>query len=159
MFLTVTAAADCLPIADAPKHIGQTACVRGKVVKVSVSSSGTHFLNFCDKWQDCPFSAVVFSKDLRQVGDVRTLEGKEIDIHGQIRLYRGKAEVIVRDSRQLKGQAAKLPPIPKAYDVERHGSYSAGKRPRYDNKTSKKKRYPSPGAESIPETEPQPSRE
>ncbi len=28
------------------------------------------------------------------------------------------------DARQLKGEAAKIPPVPKEYDVERKGKFS-----------------------------------
>jgi hypothetical protein len=156
VFAAALASAECLPIAEAPKRIGQTTCIRGTVVKVTRTESGTHFLNFCDDWQKCPFSAVVFAKDLRQVGDVRNLEGKEIEIHGQIQLYQGRPEVMVRDSRQLKGQAAHLPPMPKTYDVERHGKYSAGQRPTHTKQKTQSKHRPARGADTIPEVEPQP---
>jgi hypothetical protein len=60
------------------------------------------------------------------VGDVRQLEGKNIEIHGPIEEYEGPAEIILKDGRQLRGESARIPPLPKAYDVSRHGNYSAG---------------------------------
>jgi hypothetical protein len=143
---------------EAARHVGETACVHGKVLAVSATPAGTHLLRFCEEGRNCPFSAVVFSRDLRQVGDMRTLEGKEVDIHGQIRLYHGRPEVIVRDARQLKGEAARLPPIPKNYDVANRGRYSAGQRPTHKDKAPKIKR-PRRGAQSIPETPPDAARD
>ena len=131
---------------EAVKHVGETACVHGKVLSVSATPGGTHLLHFCEEGRACGFSAVVFSKDLSQVGDVRTLQGKEVDIQGKIRLYKGHPEVIVRDARQLKGEAAKLPPIPKSYDVAKQGKASPGQRPGGRHKAAK---YPHSAAESL----------
>jgi hypothetical protein len=69
---------------------------------------------------------VVFARDLQDVGDVRALEGKTIEIHGRIKEYKGQAEIILNDVRQLSGPVTKLPPLPKNYDVENQGEYSAG---------------------------------
>jgi DNA/RNA endonuclease YhcR with UshA esterase domain len=119
-----TAAAKCIPMQEAEKRIGDQACVAGKVVKVAQSKAGTFFLNFCEKYRDCPFTVVVFPSNLKDVGDVRELEGKTIEIWGRITSWRGHAEIVLRDARQLKGEAAKLPPVPKEYDVERKGKFS-----------------------------------
>ncbi len=124
--LGLRCAAECIPFQEAPQKIGATTCVRGKVLKVDQSRGGSLFLNFCEDYRKCPFSVVVFPSRLRDVGDVRLLEGKEIEIHGRIQEWRGRAEIILRDARQLKGENAKLPPIPKSYDVETRGKYSAG---------------------------------
>jgi DNA/RNA endonuclease YhcR with UshA esterase domain len=125
--LISSASAECIPFAEAQKKVGETVCVTGKVLKVSTSArSGTQFLNFCDDYKTCPFTVVVFARDLRDVGDVRPLEGQTIEIHGKVKLYKGQAEIILSDSRQLRGEAAKLPALPKNYDVENQGKYSAG---------------------------------
>jgi hypothetical protein len=117
----------CVPITAAKKYLNDSVCVTGKVVKVAVSQrSGTHFLNFCDDYRNCPFSVVVFARDLTRVGNVRWLEGKTIEIYGRVKEYKGQAEIILKDVRQLRGASAKLPPLPKPYDVETRGNYSAG---------------------------------
>ena len=140
---------------EAAKHVGETACVHGKILTVFATESGTHLLRFCEEGHECAFSAVVFPRDLRHVGDVRTLQGKEVDVHGEIRLYHGQPEIIVRDSRQLTGSAAKLPPIPKNYDVANRGKFSPGQRPVHWDKTPKAK-HSRRGAESMPEMVPEP---
>jgi hypothetical protein len=118
------AAAKCIPFAEADNRIGAHACVTGKVLKVAESKSGTFFLNFCEKYRDCPFTVVVFPSSLKDVGDVRTLEGKTIEIFGKITAWRGHAEIVLKDARQLRGEAARIPPVPKEYDAERKGKFS-----------------------------------
>ena len=89
------AAAKCVPFTEAENRIGEQACVTGKVVKVAESKSGTFFLNFCEKYQDCAFTVVVFPSNLKNVGDVRQLQGKTIEIFGKITSWRGHAEIVL----------------------------------------------------------------
>jgi hypothetical protein len=119
--------ADCFPFAAAGDHLGEVACIKGKVVKVVVSPTGLHFLNFCEDYTKCSFTVVVFPRDLRDVGDVRALEGKDVEVNGKIRSYKGQSEIILRDISQLRGDAANIPNLPKGYDASRKGSFSAGK--------------------------------
>ncbi len=116
----------CLPIHEAQNHIGETRCVTGKVLKVAQGDKGVHFLDFCENHETCPFTVVIFPSDLRYIGDVRQLAGKTVEVHGPVKLYDSRAEIILNDLRQLKGDGVKLPPLPKTYDVERKGRYSAG---------------------------------
>ena len=118
--------ADCITPEQAATKVGASACVRGDVVKVVQTESGTHFLNYCQSYRDCPFTVVVFRRDLRHVGDIRQLQGRKVEIYGKVQLYAGQPEIILRDAGQLRGEAARLPPLPKNYDAERHGKYSAG---------------------------------
>ena len=90
------------------------------------ASKGVHFLDFCEDQMACPFTVVVFSHDLRDVGDVRRLAGRTIEIHGPVKLYQGRAEIILSRVSQVSGGVALLPPLPKDYDVENRGHYSAG---------------------------------
>src|SRR5262249_17325719 len=104
---SVTAAAACKPMTEAHKYVGDRLCITGKVVKVARSPrSGTHFLNFCDDYRNCPFSVVIFAKDLQRAGDVRELEGRTIEIYGKVKEYKGQAEIILNDARQLRGESA-----------------------------------------------------
>ena len=124
--LPAPAGSACIPFSDAQKHIGATRCVSGKVWRVKAGNRGVHFLDFCDNYRTCPFTVVIFPGDLKQVGDVRLLQGKQIEIEGEVKSYDGRAEIVLRRSGQLRGEAARIPPLPKEYDVERHGKYSAG---------------------------------
>lgn len=117
----------CVPFSEARDHIGATRCISGKVVRVQQGNGGVHFVDFCDDFRICPFTVVVFPSDLKQVGDIRRLAGRQIEIEGEVKGYDGRAEIVLKRISQLRGDAAKIPPLPKEYDVERHGNYSAGK--------------------------------
>ncbi len=119
-------ASDCIPIHEARQHVGETKCVAGKVLRVKVGAKGVHFLDFCEEQMACPFSVVVFPSGLKDVGDVRRLTGHTIEIHGAVKLYDGRAEIILNRISQITGGAAMIPPLPKNYDVENRGHYSAG---------------------------------
>ncbi len=121
----VSFASDCIPFQQAAQHAGENQCVTGRVMRVK-ASKGVHFLDFCEDQMACPFTVVVFSHDLRDVGDVRRLTGRTIEIHGPVKLYQGRAEIILNRISQVTGGAALLPPLPKNYDVENRGHYSAG---------------------------------
>lgn len=125
-FFSTPAQGQCIPFSDAQKHIGANRCVSGKVLHVKLGNGGVHFFDFCEDFRLCPFTVVVFPRDLKQVGDVRRLEGRQIEIEGEVKGYDGRAEIILRRPGQLRGDAAHIPPLPKEYDVERQGKYSAG---------------------------------
>jgi len=122
-----TAATDCLPIQSAAQHVGEVKCVTGKVQRVKVGARGVHFLDFCEDQMACPFSVVVFPADLKDVGDVRRLAGRTIEIRGPVKLYAGRAEIVLNRVSQLTGGSTLIPPLPKNYDVEKQGHYSAGR--------------------------------
>jgi hypothetical protein len=79
--------------------------------------------------------------DPKDVGDVRRLAVRMIEIHGPVKLYDGRAEIILNRISQITGGAALIPPIPKNYDVENRGHYSAG-RVRRTKKPAKVKAKP-----------------
>ena len=130
------AASDCLPIHEASHHIGEVQCITGKVLRIKAGDKGVHFVDFCEDEAACPFTVVVFPSDLKDVGDIRRLEGRVIEINGAVKMYDGRAEIIFNRISQLHGGAAMIPPLPKNYDVEKQGHYSAGRR--YPAKKPKK---------------------
>ncbi len=128
LLLTTSALAkDCITFDQAPDHIGETMCVTGKVLKVGQSRTGSLFLDFCDDYRKCPFVVFVYQSSLKNIGDVRVLEGQTIEITGKIKEWDDRAEIILKNRLQLEGMAEKLPQVPSTYDVTKHGSYSAGK--------------------------------
>jgi len=138
-------AADCLAIHEAGQHIGEVKCVTGKVVRIKVGAKGVHFLDFCEDQMTCPFTIVVFANDLKDVGDVRRLAGRTIEIRGALKIYDGRPEIILSRISQIEGGAAMIPPLPKSYDVENRGHYSAG-RPHPSKKPTKTRPKPDPTA-------------
>lgn len=149
--LPLPCSAACVPFDKAREHIGETQCVTGKVIRVEAGSRGVHYLDFCEDYRLCSFSVVVFSHDLSNVGDVRQLAGKVIEIRGEIKDYDDRAEIILDTAKQLGGEAPKIPPLAKDFDVEQSGHFSAGQfRSKKSRSTHKKKGIPTLPAD-IPE--------
>jgi hypothetical protein len=98
----------CIPFDQAQRHIGETQCATGKVLRVETGAKGVHYLDFCEDYRLCPFAVVVFSYDLKNVGDVRELAGKVVEIHGEVKEYDDRAEIILESRKQLGGDAASL---------------------------------------------------
>jgi hypothetical protein len=119
--------ADCIPFTEAHQHIGSNRCITGKVLRVEEGAKGVTYLDFCEDYRVCAFTVVVFASDLKHVGDVRQLKDKVVEIHGDVQQYDTRAEIILSRPSQLGRQAAMLPALPKNYDVEKKGRYSAGK--------------------------------
>lgn len=132
--------AECVPSDQAPRHIGETQCVSGRVVRVQAGSGGVHYLDFCEDYRLCPFSVVVFSHDLKNVGDIRQLAGKSVEIRGEIKEYDDRAEIILESARQLGGGAMAIPPLPKSFDVEDRGHFSAGQYRAKKSRNARKKK-------------------
>ena len=142
LFTPPLRASDCLPIREASQHVGETKCITGKVLHVKVGPKGVHFIRFCEEQAACPFSVVVFASDLKDVGDVRRLAGRTIEIRGALKAYDRRPEIILSRISQIEGGVAMIPPLPKNYDVENRGHFSAG-RSRPTKKPTKAKAKPS----------------
>jgi hypothetical protein len=140
------------PLRPGQKHIGETQCVTGKVIRVTVGARATHYLDFCEDYRLCSFSVVIFSHDLKNIGDVRQLAGKIIEITGEVKEYDDRAEIVLESKRQLSGEIGPgLSPLPKNFDAEQRGNFSAGQfRPRHSRNNRKKRGRPTLPAE-IPE--------
>jgi hypothetical protein len=141
-FARNTSKHDCVAFAEARQHVGTTQCVSGTVLHVDEGSNGLTFLNFCKDAQACPFTVIVFPDDLRKVGDIRQLEGRQIEIKGTIEDRDGHPGITLRHTQQL-GESAYVvvPRVPTEYDVERRGHYSAGRASRH----KAKKKHPRQG--------------
>ena len=136
---------DCVSFAEAGKHLGTSQCISGTVLQVENGGKGVTFLHFCKDAKACPFTVVVFPADLKKMGDIRQLEGQQIEIKGTVQDYDGRAEIVLRRSQQLGESAFRLfPTVPTDYDVERQGHSSAGrfKRPKAAKKTTTKQGNP-----------------
>jgi hypothetical protein len=126
VFCALSAAADCIPISEARQHIGEDQCVSGKVFRVKHAGRGITLFDFCQDSMVCPFTVVVFPHDLKRIGDVSQLQNKVIEVHGPVKEYDGRAEIVLQQLRQLGGEGLTIPRLPKNYDVENKGHYSAG---------------------------------
>ncbi|HET8580885.1 MAG TPA: phospholipase D-like domain-containing protein [Candidatus Paceibacterota bacterium] len=94
-------AAGAIAYTQAGAHIGETASVTGMVLDVYTSSGGTVFLDYCQDYDSCPFSAVIFADDASRFSDLARLEGKTVTLTGAISSYQGRAEIILHDPSQI----------------------------------------------------------
>ncbi len=93
------AAADCIPIAEARQHI-----VRGPMRHCGLRDmpdAGVTLFDFCQDSMVCPFTVVVFPHDLKRIGDVSQLQNQVIEVHGPVKEYDGRAEIVLQQLRQL----------------------------------------------------------
>jgi DNA/RNA endonuclease YhcR with UshA esterase domain len=86
---------------QAASHVGETATVEGVATATHVSTKGTEFINFGDRYPNEDFTAVIFAENAPQI-DVSEYPGKKLDVTGKIQLYQGKPEIIVRSPDQLR---------------------------------------------------------
>lgn len=138
--------ATCIPFDQARNHLDETQCVTGKVIRVEEGGEGVHYLDFCADYRLCTFTVVVFPHDLKNIGDVRQLAGKMVEITGEIKDYDERAEIVLTNSKQLNDRLLRLlpaQPLPKNFDVEQRGHFSAGNsRPSRKRSSRKKKGIP-----------------
>lgn len=92
----------CVDFREAAAHIGETSCVSGRVLRVFTSRSGNSFLDFCADYRNCPFTSVIFEPDHNKFGNLSTLAGRQVEIHGTIVQFRGHAEIVIRDPDQIR---------------------------------------------------------
>ena len=90
---------------QAASHIGETATVCGIVASAHYATGARSQPTFLDLGQAYPkesFMAVIFGADRAKFGSPETaLRDKRICVTGQIRRYRGRPEIVLRDPSQL----------------------------------------------------------
>lgn len=57
---------------------------------------------------------------------MRQLQGRLIEIHGQVKEYDGRSEMTLEQYRQPGGTGASIPSLPKNYDVDKEGPLQHG---------------------------------
>ena len=60
------------------------------------------FLNFDKRYPDNPFTAVVFANKFADFGDLTVYKNKTVEVKGKIKEYRGKPEIIMNSTSQIK---------------------------------------------------------
>jgi DNA/RNA endonuclease YhcR with UshA esterase domain len=142
LLIPIVSHAGCIPFADAGKHIGETRCISGKLLKIERDQQGTTRLNFCEVSQTCPFVVIVPQEHLAKVGDLQQFQGKTLEIHGRVKESDGRAEIVLQKPGQLVTDEddEAVPTLLQAYDVEEKGHYSAGtsRAPKSKRVTTKK---------------------
>lgn len=101
MALVMPATAAVLTPTDVSKHIGETATVEG-TANIYQARSGVTFVDLGGSGRSAPFTGVIFKEKVSAFPNITSYSGKTVDITGQIRLYRGKPEIILDSPDQLK---------------------------------------------------------
>ena len=87
--------------AEAAKHYNETLIVTGRVAQVSFRPTIV-YLNLEKPYPDTPFAVAIFSKDTNGFGDLSRLKGKGVEARGKIVEYRGRAEIVLQETNQLR---------------------------------------------------------
>jgi hypothetical protein len=91
---------------DVADHVGQTATVCGVVASARYaeqSPSKPTFLNLCKTFPNQIITGFIRDSDRPKFGTPeKDLLGKEVCITGKIELYKGRAEIKLREAEQLK---------------------------------------------------------
>jgi DNA/RNA endonuclease YhcR with UshA esterase domain len=97
--------ADNIAPTDAQKHVGESVTVEGPVGDVHhLPSAKVTFVDIGGRYPDNAFTAVILQADAKKFPDVDKLEGKTVEITGQINLYKGHPQIILNDPAQLKAK-------------------------------------------------------
>jgi DNA/RNA endonuclease YhcR with UshA esterase domain len=108
LVLSVPSAASAATIqaAEATSYVGQSVTVEAIVSEVFTDpKSGTTFLDIGGTYPDQALTAVIFSQDAETFPGVGSLGGKTVAITGQVSLYKGRPEIVLRSVDQLRERA------------------------------------------------------
>jgi len=103
--LSKQAQSNSINFTNAPKYIGQQVVISGQVDHVFVSKTDTTFINFCNDYRSCPFSAVIFPDDRSQFGDLQQLIGETVQISGVVDEYKGNPQIVLQNPSQLSKES------------------------------------------------------
>jgi len=91
-----------VPDSEVANHVGQAVTVEGLVASVHVSHSGIIFLNFGRPFPSQTVTAVVFRAAAGRFPDPHQWEGRRVRVTGEVRLYRGRPEIVLSAPDQLQ---------------------------------------------------------
>jgi DNA/RNA endonuclease YhcR with UshA esterase domain len=86
--------------ADADKHLDESVVVTGKVAQVTIHTAIV-FLNMDQPFPDSPLTAVIMAKNTNGFGDLKSLEGKAVEISGKLKAFHDKPEIVLESTNQL----------------------------------------------------------
>ena len=87
--------------AEAEKHDQETVIVTGKVAQVSIRPKLV-YINLDKKFPESPMTVVIFARATNDFGNLKSLEGKHVEIKGRVEEYKDKPQIILNSTNQLK---------------------------------------------------------
>ncbi len=114
----------CVQSNEAKSQIGRTTCISGKVANVTyinrIKGKPT-FINFDKPYPNQSLTIVIWGADRSKFGDLKALEGKEIEVKGQVEKYSATPQIIVTELDQILNSGL-IPPDPsKKKKVQKKG--------------------------------------
>ena len=91
-----------IPAAQAAAHAGQTATVIGVLSNAHTDAKQMTFLDIGGVYPNNVFSAVMFPNPGRPAPDFSPLVGKTVAITGEIKIFKGKPEIVLHSPDQVK---------------------------------------------------------
>ena len=89
--------------ADIKSHVGQTVMIEAAVTEIHRTQSGKQILiNMNGRYPNNALTAVVFQNDFAKFPNIEAFNGKTVQVTGAVKLYRGKPEIVLNNSNQLK---------------------------------------------------------
>ncbi|HTB84053.1 MAG TPA: hypothetical protein VK742_10400 [Candidatus Sulfotelmatobacter sp.] len=85
---------------EADKHYDQLMTVTGTVAQVNVRPTIV-FLNLDKPHPDSPFTCVIFPAATNQFSDLKSLEGKSVEVTGKVKKFHDAPEMVLDHSNQL----------------------------------------------------------
>jgi DNA/RNA endonuclease YhcR with UshA esterase domain len=89
---------------EAQSHAGQSVTVEGTVSNVHKIPNGITFIDMGGKFPENTFTAVILAADAAKFPEMTSLNGKTVDVTGEVRLYKGKPEILLKDPAQIKAK-------------------------------------------------------
>lgn len=101
----ITAPAGEIRPDEAAASAGKTVTVSGLIAQVSEGRSGCVFLNFTAPYPRQPFAGYIPAwavADLDKALALQSLAGRRVELTGNVQVYKGKPQIIITHSDQLK---------------------------------------------------------
>ncbi len=83
-------------------YLDKVVIVKGVVTQVSTPKSGVVYLNMDGKYPDNKLTAVILKRDTENFSDVKSFDGKKVEITGKLQEYKGRLEIILKTPEQIK---------------------------------------------------------
>jgi len=97
------ALADSIASKDAGQHIGETTTISGRAA-VTVMPSGEVYIDLDGQNDSAPFSGYVSRWNRGRFQDLLALDGKMVEISGQIATFRNQPQIFLQDPAQIRAK-------------------------------------------------------
>ena len=97
------ALADSIPSKDAGRHVGETTTVSGRAA-LTVMPSGEIYIDLDGQGESAPLAGYVSRWNRGRFQDLSALDGKMVEISGQIATFRDQPQIFLEDPAQIRAK-------------------------------------------------------